>query len=253
MQIIIIEDEKPTADALARSITQQYPEATITAMLRSVKEAVDYFNKNASPDLIFSDIQLGDGLSFEIFKIVKVQSPVIFCTAYDEYALEAFKANGIEYMLKPFTRETVHNAMQKWLNLTRNSFKQAASYDAILSLLDKRNVPLATSVLVYYKDRVIPIKFDEIALFWIEHEIVNLVTFDQKTFTINKYLDVVEQLAGSRFFRVNRQFLVSRKAVKDAAQFFSQKLSLNLTIVFKDTITVSKDKTNLFLNWLADC
>jgi len=252
MQIIIIEDEKPTADALARTIKQQYPEAIITAMLRSVKEAIDYFNKHANVDLIFSDIQLGDGLSFEIFKTVKVNTPVVFCTAYDEYALDAFKANGIEYLLKPFTSETVHDAIQKWLKLTKNNFQQAVSYEAILNLLDKRNVPLATSVLVYYKDKVIPIKFDEIALFCIEHEIVTLVTFDNKTYTINKYLDVLEQLAGNRFFRVNRQFLVNRKAVRDAAQFFSQKLSLNLTIVFKDTITVSKDKTSLFLNWLAD-
>ncbi|MBU1718695.1 MAG: response regulator, partial [Bacteroidetes bacterium] len=117
MKIVIIEDEKPAAGDLAETIISLAPDAQIVAVLHSVKEAISWFQKNEQPDLIFSDIQLGDGLSFEIFKTISINSPVVFCTAYDEYALQAFHANGIEYILKPYDKSTVEAALNKYNNL----------------------------------------------------------------------------------------------------------------------------------------
>src|ERR1700739_2942430 len=120
MKVVIIEDEKLTAEDLEESIKNAAPDATITAILKSVKEAVDYFKQNSVPDLIFSDIQLGDGLSFEIFKSLSLTVPVIFCTAYDEYALNAFKANGVDYIVKPYTQKNITEAITKFKELKKS-------------------------------------------------------------------------------------------------------------------------------------
>jgi len=250
MKIVIIEDEKITADELASTITTLEPNATITAILSSVKMGVTYFQKNEAPDLIFSDVQLGDGLSFEIFKAVKISSPVIFCTAYDEYALNAFKTNSIDYILKPSTSQTIADALAKYRNLRQTFSGGELQYKAILDALMNRETPKSASVLVHHKDKILPVRLDDIALFYIENEVTHLLTFDTKTYFINKNLEELEQLSGNNFFRVNRQYLINRKAVIDASHYFSRKLSINISVPYKEKIMVSKEKTPQFLNWL---
>nr|WP_199080484.1 LytTR family DNA-binding domain-containing protein [Pedobacter sp. ASV19] len=251
MKIVIIEDEKLTAEHLADIIQLVNPEMEIVAYLRSIKQAVDYFMQNSAPDLIFSDIQLGDGLSFEIYEATDIQVPVIFCTAYDEYALNAFQVNGIDYILKPFNRDSIAKALQKYQFLKQSFSNKQISYEGILELFSRQIVPKASSILVHYKDKIVPVKMDGIALFYIEHEEPRLLTLNQETYPIGKNLEELEKLTGSGFFRVNRQFLVNRKAIKDAAHFFSRKLILNLNIPFDQQITVSKEKTPSFLDWLS--
>jgi len=251
MKIVIIEDEKLTADDLAETIGKVIPGARITAILSSVKKAISWFQKNEQPDLIFSDIQLGDGLSFEIFKSVSTNVPVIFCTAYDEYALKAFNANGIAYILKPFDQSTITAALNKYSNLKNKFSENAINLDKIIQLFDANKSQANGSVLVYHKDKILPILFDNIAIFYIENEITHLLTFAQKSFIINKTIEEIEKITPDNFFRVNRQFLVNRKAIKEASRYFSRKLSLTLTIPFQKTITVSKLKVPDFLNWLA--
>jgi DNA-binding LytR/AlgR family response regulator len=250
MKIVIIEDEKITAEELAGTIKALEPGAIIEAILSSVKTAVTYFQKNKAPDLIFSDVQLGDGLSFEIFKACKISAPVIFCTAYDEYALNAFKINSIDYILKPSTSQTIADALAKYSNFRQTFAGDGQQYKAILEILMNRDVPKASSVLVHHKDKILPVRLEEIALFYIENEITHLLTFDSKTYFINKNLEELEQTSGNSFFRVNRQFLVNRKTVIDASHYFSRKLSVNISVPFKEKITVSKEKTPQFLNWL---
>ena len=138
MKIVIIEDEQHTADDLAETILKVEAKAQIMASLRSVKEAVSYFQTNEKPDLIFCDIQLGDGLSFEIFNKFPLNSPVVFCTAYDEYALKAFKANGIDYILKPFTKKTIRESLKKYRDLSDSFVSNARSYRTIGELLEGR-------------------------------------------------------------------------------------------------------------------
>lgn len=253
MKIVIIEDEKITADDLRVTICSLNSNAEIVATLNSVKTAIAYFQNHPAPDLIFSDVQLGDGLSFEIFKTVTPEAPIIFCTAYDEYALHAFKTNGIDYLLKPFTAQTIADALQKYQNLLQSFSGNTPSYQSILNaLLQKDTSRKSSAVLVHYKDKIMPVRLDEIALFYIENEVTYLHTFEKKIYSIGKTLEELEQICGDSFFRMNRQYLVNRKAVIDAAHYFSRKLSVNLSIPFSEKITVSKEKTPAFLAWLEN-
>ena len=251
MQIIIIEDERFTAENLAETITEAEPKAQIVAVLKSVKESIAWFRKNARPDLIFSDIQLGDGLSFEIFKACQINAPVIFCTAFDEYALSAFKSNGIDYILKPFTIKTVNSALNRYHFLRDGFMRQSLHYESILDLFEARKVRRVESVLVHYKDRILPVNLDEIALFYIENDVTHLLTFNQKIYCINKNLEELESLTGNDYFRTNRQYLINRKIVKDVSRYFSRKLVVNIIIPFKEPIIISKVKMPDFLNWLS--
>ena len=252
MRIVIIEDEKLTADDLSETILKTVPDAQIIAILYSVSSAISWFQINEQPDLIFSDIQLGDGLCFEIFKTVSVNTPVIFCTAYDEYALKAFDANGIDYILKPFDETTIGVAFQKYNKLKSKFTGNITNLDHIIQLFENKKKQSKGSVLVYKQDKIFPVRLDDIALFYIENEITHLITFNNKQYTINQTIEKLEEISSEYFFRVNRQFLVNRKAIKEASQYFARKLSLTLTIPYKDTITVSKNKVSGFLNWLSE-
>ncbi|OKS87489.1 LytR/AlgR family response regulator transcription factor [Mucilaginibacter polytrichastri] len=252
MNIVIIEDEGVVADDLELNIRKLMDETVDIVQLRSVKEGIAYFNTHDAPDLIFSDIQLGDGLSFEIFVSKPIDVPVIFCTAYDEYALDAFKANGIDYILKPFTRQTLDTALKKYKQLKRVfSTDQTPQFDALLQMLSAKNTQVVASVLVYHQDKIIPVNLDDIAMCYLSNEITHLLTFSGKTFYPNKNLDELERLSGNSFFRANRQHLICRKAIIDVSSFFSRKLSLNLNVPFAEKVIVSKGKAPQFLNWLA--
>lgn len=252
MNIVIIEDEEIVAEELESNIRVLVEGPVNITQLRSVKESIAYFKANEAPDLIFSDIQLGDGLSFEIFVAELVAVPVIFCTAYDEYALKAFKVNGIDYILKPFTIETLELALQRYSRL-RDIFStdQTPQYDALIQMLANRETQTAASVLVYHQDKIIPVKLQDIALFYLENEVTHLVTFSGQHYYPNKNLDELERLSGTNFFRANRQFLVCRNVVTDVSSFFSRKLLLNLSIPFSEKVIVSKGKASQFLSWLT--
>jgi len=250
MKVVIIEDEKLTAEDLQESIMHAAPDAKVIAILKSVKEATTYFKENNTPDLIFSDIQLGDGLSFEIFKSLSLKAPVIFCTAYDEYALNAFKANGVDYIVKPYTQKNITEAIAKFKEL-KKSFSPAVQYETILELFENKKPNRQASVLVHYQDKILPVRTEDIALFYLENEITRIVTFDQKNYSVNQALGELEKNAGTDFYRANRQYLVNRKAVKDVSQYFSRKLKINLTIPFAENITIGKLKVTEFLEWLS--
>ncbi len=251
MKIVIIEDEELTAYDLADTILRIDKSAEIIAVLASVKESVTFFRKNSAPDLIFCDIQLGDGLSFEIFRECTISAPVVFCTAYDEYALKAFKANGIDYILKPFSGKTIAEAIEHYKTL-KNSFQNSDSpMERILELFENRKQIKQNTLLVFHRDNIIPVKVDDIALFYIENEITRLVTFARKHHTINKSLEELETLTGNNFFRANRQFLINRNAIRDASHHFARKLAVTLTLPVNEKIIVSKEKVTLFLDWLS--
>ena len=167
MNIIIIEDEENNAEDLRQNILKHNPSANIIALLKSVKESIEYLKKHEQPDLFISDIELGDGLSFEIFEATKTTAPVIFVTAYNEYALEAFKANGIDYILKPFNHKTVSMALDKYLTLTGAKVK-SPDIDKLLQWIGNTPKENKSSILVYLKDKIIPVKLNEIALFYVE-------------------------------------------------------------------------------------
>lgn len=251
MKIVIIEDELLTAEDLQNTIVEVESNAVIVAILSSVSEAISYFQKNEIPDLIFSDIQLGDGLSFEIFKKINITTPVIFCTAFDEYALNAFKTNGIDYILKPYDKATIEEAINTYKKLETNFAKKTAPYESIINLFENINTKKKqVSILVNYKDKIIPIRMVDIAMFYIELDITHLLTFEQKQYSINKSIEDLEKICGNDFYRLNRQVLIHRKSIKDVSPYFSRKLVVSLVFPFNEQLIVSKLKSKDFLNWL---
>lgn len=253
MKIIIIEDEKLTAKDLAKTIKGIEPDIEIVALLHSVEEAIEYFKTNPILDLIFSDIELGDGLSFEIFEKINNRTPVIFCTAFNEYALEAFKTVGIDYLLKPFSKTTVEKALEKYHSLKEKLAPQNDAIPNLMSLLKNQLFPTKTpSIIMQQGDKIIPLEGEKIALFYIEDNVVFAYTFDQKKYLLSQKLDVLEHTFSPTFFRANRQFLINRKAIKDASHYFNRKIVVNLTLPYDEQIIVGKLKVTSFLDWLAN-
>lgn len=248
MNIVIIEDEIKTAKALAKMILLLQPSAQIAATIQSVKTAVAYLSENANPDLIFMDVQLADGNCFEIFKQVQVLSPVIFCTAFDEYAMDAFKANGVDYILKPFSTESLQSAFEK-VALLKNFFQvnEQASLQ-INKLLDPAG---KTGFLVFKNNKYSTIQTHDIACFYIRDEITTLVTVNSEEYAISQSLEeLYKVLNPKQFFRINRQYLISYSAVKEVEHYFARKLLVKLNISTAEQLIIGKDKATLFLNWL---
>ncbi|HPS61514.1 MAG TPA: LytTR family DNA-binding domain-containing protein [Bacteroidales bacterium] len=252
MRIVIIEDEKFTAMDLADTLAKIDSHIEISAILSTVEAARKYFTEHAEYDLIFSDIQLPDGLSFEIFKSVQINAPVIFCTAFDKYALEAFSAQGIDYILKPFNTESVAKALGKYQTLKATFNIPERNLNQIIERFGNQVSRKKNSIIIYRGDKIVPLEIDAIALFYLEDNFAFAVTFDSQKHLITQNLEELETLCGSGFFRANRQFLVNRKAVKDASRYFSRKMLINLSIRFPEQILVGKLKTTQFLQWLTD-
>lgn len=252
MKVLIIEDEMLVANDLAISLKTIRPGIEIQRILESVKDAVDYLKKNEQPDLIFSDIQLGDGLSFEINREVEINVPIIFCTAYDNYAIEAFKVNGIEYILKPFDRKSLENAISKFENLRQNLAGNIAhQYKFAMEALSMYKLKESGTYMVKYRNRFLPINYNHIGMFYLENEINNLYTTTGKIFYVPESLEELEKKLGPVFFRVNRQFLINRSVVVDAIEHFPRRLVINLSFKFGKQVFVSKEKRGKVLDWLA--
>jgi two-component system, LytTR family, response regulator LytT len=254
LKVVIIEDEKRTAQELASVLKMVDDDIDILSILSSVKQANDYFKTENHFDLIISDIQLTDGLSFEIFKNIKISVPVIFCTAYDKYALEAFKTNTIDYILKPFDKDSVAKALEKYQTLKSNFSSTNDNLENLFKKLEERISPSTSksnSIVISRGDKIIPIKTQEIALFYHEDDFVFALTFDQKKHIISQTLEELESACGYVFFRANRQYLINRKAVKDASRYFNRKLLVNLNFNYPEEITISRLKATQFIEWLA--
>ncbi|MBS1746542.1 MAG: response regulator transcription factor [Bacteroidetes bacterium] len=250
MKIVIIEDEAMNVEDLGQTLMEISFPVEIVAVLSSVKEAIVYFEKTDSYDLIFSDIHLGDGLSFDIFKEANIKKPVIFCTAYDKYALEAFNNNGIAYVLKPYNRTAIQKAVLKYLNLTKEN-----SYNKLLeglSVVADKLINKEKQVLVHHKDKIVPISIDSIAVFYIENDVTKICCFNQSVYVLSSNLDEIENEHPSKFYRANRQYLINKKAIKEVSKFFARKLLVHLTINFQHEIIVSKTKSSQFLTWLGN-
>ena len=248
-RVIIVEDETAAVVNLRSMLAAIEPEAEVVAVLESVEEAVEYFSKDAVADVVFMDIHLADGDSFRIFQSVDIDIPIIFTTAYDEYALEAFKVNSIDYLLKPFKEEELRRAIDKLRRLTNVEHNEQR---------EKRNRMAAEvlnsemqTLLVRYKDKIIPVSVEEVAFFYTSSERVTLTTLTGDSYIVDKTLEaLVQQLSPQMFFRANRQFIISRKAVKDIVVWFGSRLSPNLVVDIPERIIISKARVPEFKQWL---
>ena len=252
MKILIIEDEKLTAKDLANTIKSVEPDAEILPLIYSVEDALDFLMQKPEIDLIFSDIELGDGLSFDVFHKIENKVPIIFCTAYQQYTLEAFNTAGIDYILKPFNKLSVEKTLLKYKNLKEKLSQTSSNFDAVVSTIKNNLINANPSIITHIGDKIIPINSQQIALFYVENDNTFIHTFDNKRHVINQKLEILEKMFSPLFFRANRQFLINRKAVKDASQYFNRKMLVNLTISFSEQIIIGKLKTTEFVKWLEN-
>jgi DNA-binding LytR/AlgR family response regulator len=250
MRILIIEDEPHTAKTLCEIIVQIRPDSVVPEILESIEQSVKYLsNENNLPDLIFADIQLADGLSFEIFSEIQLKCPIIFCTAFDHYTLQAFKTNGIAYILKPVKVEDVELAFTKYETL-KESLKPDTDIVNLLKKTIHQKKDYKSSILVHFKESFIPIAVDKIAFFIVDTEILYIHTFDNKRYPVFKSMTEIESSVDpSMFFRINRQVLLNKKAIREIQPYFKRRVIIKTDIQTKEQLIVSRLKVTEFLNW----
>ena len=251
MKALIIEDETLAAQSLQKLISEVAPDTEVIGVLQSIEESVAWFDENPMPDLIFMDIHLADGSSFAIFDKTDITCPVIFTTAYDEYALKAFEVSSIDYLLKPINRNDLTRAMNKYNALVGEKTDNNNAIETLLSHIGLKK-KYKSCFLVPERDKLVPLPTANIAYIYIEDKSVKTIALDGHTYYMSQTLDeIMNQLNPEDFFRANRQFIVSRKAIKDMTIWFGNKLSLNLLVKIPEDIIISKAKVAEFKNWFS--
>lgn len=246
MNVLVVEDELHTS-MLLKELIEQDERFLVTAQLESVSESIQYLLRHhAKIDLIFLDIQLADGHSFEIFKHLDVTIPVIFCTAYDEYTLQAIQNNGIDYILKPYKEQDIQRALEKYKRLA-HAFHEKSG----VPLQGLPDVHYQQSFLTQYRDKTLIKPVKDIALFRIEFETVYLYTFSDEKFPVFKNLEYIESVCDPRqFFRINRQVLLNKSAILAIEPYFNRKITVQTSVQLPDKLVVSRLKVTPFKNWL---
>jgi len=245
---MIVDDEPPARDNLAAAIRAAAPEAVVAATASSVIESVAWLAAHPAPDLLFLDIQLSDGLSFEIFRRTTVSCPVVFATAYDDYLLEAFHANGIDYLLKPIRAERVAEAIDKYRRL-----KSHFNYSGLLDSLEKPKTFRRERFLVRKGIDFVSVPVREIAYFFSSHKLVFLTTCAGQRFVLDRPLaELEEQLDPARFFRANRNLLASIESIARVSPYGKGKLRLELKPKLDDEMIVSQERAAAFRQWLGE-
>lgn len=256
MKVLIIEDEPYAQDELKRLLSLCDPSIEVWTCIDSVEDSIIWLEEPNEPDLIFMDIQLSDGLSFDIFKHTEVKAPVIFTTAYDEYAIRAFKVNSIDYLLKPVEEEALKSALKKFAAIRRQFSQpvQAQNFfnPAQIEQLLKLNKPEYKSRFVTtIGDRIKHIGIEQVAYFFADDNTVYLVTGDKKKFIISYTLDQLESLLDPRhFFRINRKYITKITAIGDVNKYFNSRLKVSLVPPVDDEILISRVKVPEFLSWM---
>jgi DNA-binding LytR/AlgR family response regulator len=248
-KVLIIEDEKPAAEWLKQLIVKFDPQISILNVIDSVSGAVEWFQKNQAPDLVFMDIQLADGLSFAIFEQVKVPCPVIFTTAYEEYAIKAFKVNSVDYLLKPIAYNELEAAFKKF------GAKQQAVPEVTIELLNKVKDMLQkqykTRFVIKVGEHLKSIPVENILFFYSLEKATFLCTADFKTYLVDYSLDrISEMVEERRFFRINRKYILNNQSIADIVFYSNSRLKIKLKKPDEESIIVSRDKVAAFKEWL---
>jgi two-component system LytT family response regulator len=253
MKILIIEDENLAAKRLITLLHKIQPNAEILATLDSVKRAVAWLKDHPEPDLLFFDIQLADGLSFEILEQVNVSAPIIFTTAFDEYAIQAFKVNSIDYLLKPIDPQELENALKKYHERTSIVPTTSVSIDvmALKSAMMQLSKQYKERFLVKIGEHIRTIEVSDAAYFYSQEKATYVQTLEKNRYIIDYTLEQVEQLVNpTQYFRINRKYLVSMAAIKDIVSYTNSRLRLTLVHAEEDDAIVSREKVQEFKEWL---
>ena len=249
MKVVIVEDEYAAAQSLKRLLNSIDRQIEIITVLQNVDESIEWFSTNAMPDVVFMDIHLADGDSFSIFKSVEIRCPIIFTTAYDQYALKAFEVNSIDYLLKPISKKSLETALTKLKNfLPENNNTEVIT--ELMKSLSQINKSYRKSFLIPFKDKLIPVLSDNIAYVYSQNKKSVITCFNKEEYVFDSSLDeFLKQLDPDNFIRANRQFIVSHRAVTDITMWFDGKLSLNISIPIPEKIIVSRVRAGDFKKW----
>ena len=251
MDVIIIEDEDYNVKLLEGMLQKIRPEWNVVQVFDSVKSTVEYFKNNAQPNLIFMDIQLADGISFSIFDQVEITCPIIFTTAYDEYAIQAFKVVSVDYLLKPLKDSDLERAIVKFEPL-EHTLQSNEVYKELLDVIRTGEKKYRTRFLIQGHSTYTSLDVSDIAYFYSESKITFAVTFAQKEHIINFSLEQLEdELSKDDFFRLNRKYIANIKAIDSFEDFFGGKLIVHFTIPMKETVTISRLKNSAFKEWMG--
>lgn len=254
MNVVIIEDEDYNAKLLIGMLHDIRPEWVVTNVFDSIKDSVAWFKSNPSPDLVFLDIQLTDGISFTIFDQVIVTCPIIFTTAFNEYALQAFKVMSVDYLLKPLKESDLAGAIKKFESMKSSSVNVQSEgiYKELLDAMRKGEKKYRTRFLIQGYSSYTKLDVNDIAYFYSENKITFAVTFSQKEHIINFSLEQLEdELSKDDFFRLNRKYIANIKAIQSFEDFFGGKLIVHLSVPVQEKITVSRLKNSNFKEWMG--
>ncbi len=251
-KVLLLEDEKPAAEWLRQLILKFDPKISVLAILDSVSDASEWFQQNPAPDLVFMDIQLADGLSFEIFERVKVPCPVIFTTAYEEYAIKAFKVNSIDYLLKPIGYIELEAAFQKFgTRLHEVQPGPEVTSELLKKVKEMLQKQYKTRFVIKVGEHLKSIQVEEILFFYSFEKATYLCTADFKTYLIDYSLDRVSEMVDEhKFFRINRKYILNNQSIADIVIYSNSRLKIKLKKPDEEPIIVSRDKVAAFKEWL---
>ncbi len=249
IRVLIIEDEETAAKRLQKMVTEMLPESEILGSLGSIASTIDWFKNNSQPDLAFFDIHLADGSSFEIFKKVQVICPVIFTTAYDQYALEAFKVNSIDYILKPIKKEELARGINKFRNL---HFKSSPiNIDNLLASINQKS-SYKERFVIKYGDHMKTIQVADIAYIHSENRISFAILKEGKRYALDFTMDQLEEMLDPKsFFRINRQYIIGFNSITEMLSYSKSRVLLKLNPPAKEQTIVSTERSASFKSWLA--
>ena len=251
MKIAIIEDETPALNRIKKMVMEVEPLAEIIGTADSIESAIELFSKHKNIDLALMDIELADGQSFEIFNHVKINCPIIFTTAYDEFALKAFKVNSIDYLLKPIDKDELKNAFYKLKSITTTSINYAAKIDDFLNAVNQTEAKYKKRFLIKSGTKLLTVLTSDIAYFFAQEKAVYLVTHDERKYITDFSIDkLIKMLDPIDFFQLNRQYISSIKSIQSVHQSFNGKLKVILLPNIDDEIVVSRERSSEFKKWL---
>lgn len=252
MNVVIVEDELTASENLAYLLHYLDRDIKILQVLDSVKTAVNYFSKPNAAELVFMDIHLADGISFEIFERVNIGIPVVFTTAFDQYTMKAFKVNSIDYLLKPVDEDELSGALVQFREQTQHSQITKGHWDGLLEMINGPTNAYRETFLVHLRDEMVPIKSMDIAYFQIDLGFVKAVTMGNRYHRLDGNLEDIEgSLDPAHFFRANRQFIVQKSVITKIKHYFNGKLIVEIEPEPDERIVVSKAKAKDFKNWIV--
>lgn len=248
MRVLIVEDETTAFENLSQMLSAADPTLEIVGNTEGVQQTVRWLRSNPQPDLIFMDIHLSDGSAFTIFEMMEVEIPIIFTTAYDQYAIDAFRVNSIDYLLKPVKQDRLESALTKLRKLSKSDLEQYIGQMAKLRPARK----YSDKLLITYRDKLIPVSIDDIACFYTTKGATQIFMRDGSTYSYSKTLEqIITTLDPALFIRANRQFILSRASIHEIAVWFDSRLRVSIDVTVPEQIFVSKNKASEFKAWIV--